>query len=67
LTPALEGAAMLFEFDQTESPFRDAVVRETIQPETEGGTMAVPEGPGLGITVEPEAVAAFTERRIVIR
>lgn len=67
LTPALAGAEMLFEFDQTESPFRDAVVRETIRPETEGGTIAVPEGPGLGITVDPEAVAAFTEWRIEIR
>ncbi len=67
LTPALEGAEMLFEFDQTESPFRDAVVRESIRPVREGGPIAVPEGPGLGVSVDREAVAAFTERRIEVR
>jgi D-galactarolactone cycloisomerase len=67
LTPALAGAEMLFEFDQTESPFRDAVVRESVRPERAGGAMAVPTGPGLGVHVDPAAVAAFTERRIEIR
>ena len=67
LTPALAGAEMLFEFDQTESPFRDAVVRESVRPERAGGSMAVPTGPGLGVHVDPAAVAAFTERRIEIR
>ena len=67
LTPALAGAGMLFEFDQTESPFRDAVVREPVRPVRAGGPIAVPSGPGLGIVVDPEAVAAFTERRIEIR
>jgi D-galactarolactone cycloisomerase len=67
LTPALAGAEMLFEFDQTESPFRDAVVREPVRPVRAGGPIAVPSGPGLGIVVDPAAVAAFTERRIEIR
>jgi len=67
LTPALAGAEMLFEFDQTESPFRDAVVRESVRPERAGGAMAVPTGPGLGVHVDPAAVAAFTERRMEIR
>ncbi|MCX6585094.1 MAG: mandelate racemase/muconate lactonizing enzyme family protein [Acidobacteria bacterium] len=67
LTPALAGAEMLFEFDQTESAFRDAVVRESVRPERAGGSMAVPTGPGLGVHVDPAAVAAFTERRIEIR
>ena len=67
LTPALAGAEMLFEFDQTESPFRDAVVREPVRPVRAGGPIAVPSGPGLGILVDPAAVAAFTERRIEIR
>jgi L-alanine-DL-glutamate epimerase-like enolase superfamily enzyme len=58
---------MLFEFDQTESAFRDAVVRESVRPERAGGSMAVPTGPGLGVHVDPAAVAAFTERRIEIR
>ncbi len=66
LTPAIEGAEMLFELDQTESPFRDAVVRESVRPEREGGRMKVPTGPGLGVEVERAAVAEFTERRIEI-
>ncbi|MFN9458499.1 MAG: mandelate racemase/muconate lactonizing enzyme family protein [Acidobacteriota bacterium] len=67
LTPALAGAELLFEFDQTESPFRDAVLRDAVRPSRPGGPIAVPAGPGFGVTVDREAVAAFTERRTEIR
>ena len=59
LTPALNPPGILFEFDQTEHPFRDAIIREKIAFNPKDGTVAVPEGPGLGVTVIPEAVAEF--------
>ena len=66
LTEALNGAPQLFEFDQTESPFRDAVIREKLAPE-EDGLLAVPQSPGLGITVNPAEVARFRVEEIVLR
>ncbi|MCC6538203.1 MAG: mandelate racemase/muconate lactonizing enzyme family protein [Bryobacterales bacterium] len=48
----------LFEFDRSEHPFRDAVVADAIVPGPDG-MIPVPTRPGLGVTVVPEAVAAF--------
>jgi D-galactarolactone cycloisomerase len=59
LTPALNPPGILFEFDQTEHPFRDGIIREKIAFNREDGTVTVPTGPGLGVTVLPEAVAEF--------
>lgn len=58
LTEALASPPVVFEFDQTESPFRDAVVRTAVRPDADG-LLRVPEGPGLGIEVDAEAVARF--------
>jgi L-alanine-DL-glutamate epimerase-like enolase superfamily enzyme len=55
----------MFEFDQTESPFRDAVIAERIVLGTDG-MVAVPQGPGLGVTVIPEAVAEHRVELITI-
>jgi D-galactarolactone cycloisomerase len=59
LTPALNPPEPMLEFDQTEHPFRDAIISEKICPERPGGPVPVPPGPGLGITVIPEVVAEF--------
>jgi D-galactarolactone cycloisomerase len=59
LTPALNPPGILFEFDQTEHPFRDAIVSERLAIDPADGAVAVPAGPGLGVTVIPEAVAEF--------
>jgi len=59
LTPALNPPEPMLEFDQTEHPFRDALVAQRIAPDTPGGALAVPNGPGLGVSVIPEAVAEF--------
>ena len=59
VTEALNGAPQLFEFDQTESPFRDAVIRETIAPGADG-LIAVPTEPGLGVTIDREQLARYT-------
>jgi L-alanine-DL-glutamate epimerase-like enolase superfamily enzyme len=55
----------MFEFDQTESPFRDAVVRNPIALESDG-RVAVPQGSGLGVQVREDEVARYREELIVI-
>jgi D-galactarolactone cycloisomerase len=59
LTPALNGPPILFEFDQTECPFRDAIVVEAFTLNPSCGSVMVPQAPGLGVTVIPEAVEEF--------
>ncbi len=49
----------MFEFDQTEHPIRDAIVKERLRFDRTDGCVAVPDGPGLGVTVIPEAVQEF--------
>ncbi|MEZ5399276.1 MAG: mandelate racemase/muconate lactonizing enzyme family protein [Bryobacteraceae bacterium] len=58
LTEALEPPPLLFEFDRTESPFRDAVVGERLDI-GDDAAVAVPVGPGLGIDVLAGEVARF--------
>lgn len=55
--PAHEARSPHFEFDQTHNPFRNAIVAEPI--EHHQGIIKVPEGPGLGIEIIPEALAQF--------
>jgi D-galactarolactone cycloisomerase len=50
----------MLEFDRTEHPIRQAILTRPI--EHEGGIVRVPEGPGLGIEVDREAVARFAVR-----
>ena len=65
LTPALEACPATFEFDQTESPFRDAVVETGFRLGPDG-TITIPQTPGLGVRVIPEAVAQFRTQLIQI-
>jgi D-galactarolactone cycloisomerase len=65
LTEGLESLPMMFEFDQTENPLRDAVIRTRIVPDGDG-MIRVPGGPGLGIDVDEEAVARFRREEIVL-
>ncbi len=58
VTEALAAPPALFEFDRTESPFRDAVIQDPPRLDP-GGFVPVPAGPGLGIRVIPEAVEQF--------
>ncbi|MFN7920150.1 MAG: mandelate racemase/muconate lactonizing enzyme family protein [Bryobacteraceae bacterium] len=64
LTEALTPPAILFEFDRTESPFRDAVVTQKLEIDASDACIAVPMGPGLGVDVIPEAVSEF---RVALR
>jgi D-galactarolactone cycloisomerase len=48
ITHALHPTPVMFELDQTENPFRDAVIRQRIALEADG-CVPVPSGPGLGV------------------
>ncbi len=48
----------LLEFDRSEPPFRQAVVKTPI--EHENGRVRIPTGPGLGIEVDREAIKRFS-------
>ncbi|MEX2375688.1 MAG: mandelate racemase/muconate lactonizing enzyme family protein [Dehalococcoidia bacterium] len=48
---------VLLEFDQSPNPIREALVRDPFI--LSDGAVAVPQGPGLGITVDDEALARF--------
>jgi D-galactarolactone cycloisomerase len=52
------GEVKLIECDRTESPFRDAVVKQPLR--LEKGCWHVPDGPGLGIEIDRKAVEHFT-------
>lgn len=64
--PAIGGWPPTFEFDQTESPIREAVIRQRIEMDPADGFIAVPSGPGLGVSVVPEAVDEFRAELITI-
>jgi D-galactarolactone cycloisomerase len=66
LTEAIAAPPVMFEFDQTENPLRDAVIQERLRP-GEDGMIEVPNKPGLGVTVIPEAVREFAVETISIR
>jgi D-galactarolactone cycloisomerase len=53
-------AEPLLEFDRSEHPFRQAVLKSPI--EHVGGIVRVPEGPGLGIEVDRAALERFALR-----
>ena len=55
--PRHEPRQPMLEFDRTHNPFRRAVLTAPI--EHAGGIVAVPDGPGLGIEVNREALARF--------
>lgn len=50
-------APMWMEYEQTENPFRDHLVNETIQ--HKNGFVNIPEGPGLGFTINEEIVSRY--------
>lgn len=55
--PRRDPVAPIFEFDRTHNPFRQAIVTSPV--EHENGILAVPDGPGLGIEINRDALAKF--------
>ena len=49
----------VIEFDRKHNPLRDDLLEETF--ELVGGRLAVPEGPGLGVTVNEQIVAQYAK------
>jgi len=47
----------IMEFDRTKNPFRQAVVTHPI--EHDGGIVHIPNGPGLGIEINRDALCRF--------
>ena len=45
------------EFDRTHNPFRQAVLSEPL--EAVNGIVAIPDGPGLGIEINRDALVEF--------
>lgn len=52
-----EPRAPLLEFERTENPFRQAVLTQPI--EHDGGIVTIPDGPGLGVEVDRDALARY--------
>lgn len=50
----------ILEFDRTENPFRQAVVQTPIEPVN--GVVSIPDGPGLGIEINRDALIDFAYR-----
>ena len=50
----------IMEFDRTENPFRQAVVQTPL--EHHQGVMTIPDGPGLGIEINRDALSTFALR-----
>lgn len=53
------------EYDIRDNPLRDPLL--TDPPAPDGGEVALPSGPGLGVTLVTDAVAAYTESTHVVR
>lgn len=48
---------VMVEFDRTPNPIRDELVITPIQ--NDGNRVAIPDGPGLGIEIDPDVLASF--------
>jgi D-galactarolactone cycloisomerase len=48
----------MLEFDRSEHPARQAIMKSSI--EHENGVVQIPTGPGLGIKIDRNALASFT-------
>ncbi len=55
--PRREPIEPILEFDRTPNPFRQAIARTPI--EHENGVVRIPDGPGLGIEIDRDALAEF--------
>jgi D-galactarolactone cycloisomerase len=56
-----EPGPFLFEFDRSLNPLRDELLEEPFDPT--GGTLEVPSEPGLGVTVDEDAVERYRVER----
>ena len=57
--PRPEPREPIFEFDRTHNPFRQAIIAQPIEPVD--GAVKIPDSPGLGIEIDRDALARFSE------
>jgi D-galactarolactone cycloisomerase len=55
--PRRDPVEPILEFDRTSNPFRQAVLARPI--EHEGGVVAIPDAPGLGIEINRNALVQY--------
>jgi D-galactarolactone cycloisomerase len=60
VTPTPLAQEPLFEFDSTPHPIRDAMLTDALRPRQ--GWLAIPNGPGLGVEVDPDVLTRFAVR-----
>ncbi|MCL5778090.1 mandelate racemase/muconate lactonizing enzyme family protein [Limibaculum sp. FT325] len=58
--PRRDPIAPILEFDRTPNPFRQAILKAPI--EHDRGWVAIPDGPGLGIEIDRDALAEYAPR-----
>lgn len=56
--PSVTPSEPLLEYDRSENPLRDTLLVDNLR--QEGGYLPVPQGPGLGVTVDPEQLQRFS-------
>ncbi len=61
MPPGLFPVAPMLEFDCTEHPIRQAILSEPLEPVR--GSIRIPDRPGLGITIDRQALARFAVSR----
>lgn len=66
ITQGLDSIPVLFEYDQTENPLRDAVLHRPLKPDPETMLFDIPQSPGLGVEIDRDAIERYEVERIVI-
>jgi D-galactarolactone cycloisomerase len=59
-SPSITPTEPLLEYDRSENPLRDALLTENLR--QEGGYLPVPQGPGLGVEIDPEQLEKYRVR-----
>ncbi len=54
----------MVEYDRTLNPLRDGILHENFK--LEGGAVAIPDGPGLGISIDEGALAGYVAQQRVV-
>ena len=55
--PSITPTEPLLEYDRSENPLRDALLVDNLR--QTGGYLPVPQGPGLGVTIDPDALERY--------
>ena len=58
--PTITPTEPMLEYDRSENPLRDALLTQNLK--QEGGYLPVPQGPGLGVDVDPEQLERYRAR-----